>query len=180
MTLNELISHYVQEEERLKRHKSESTHLANAPKDKGRKTKYQNEAAKGPTQKKQQQAIESCFFCNKSGHMKKECTKYHVWHAKKGIILNLVFFEVNLVSVPRNTWWIDSNAATHISVSIQGCLSYRKPNVGERHIFVGNGKLAEVEAIEHFRLLLGTSFYLDLRDTFIVLSFKRNLVFVSL
>ncbi|KAH1097806.1 hypothetical protein J1N35_014727 [Gossypium stocksii] len=36
-TLNELISHCLQEEERLKRHKSESTHLANAPKDKGKK-----------------------------------------------------------------------------------------------------------------------------------------------
>ena len=53
-TLNELISHCVQEEERLKRDKSESAHLANAPKDKGKKRKYQNEAAKGPAQKKQQ------------------------------------------------------------------------------------------------------------------------------
>ena len=40
-TLNELISHCVQEEERLKRDKSESVHLANVSKGKGNKRKYQ-------------------------------------------------------------------------------------------------------------------------------------------
>ncbi|XP_060974183.1 uncharacterized protein LOC133039333 [Cannabis sativa] len=49
-----------------------------------------------------------------------------------------------------------------------GCLSYRKPSDGERYIFVGDGQSVEVEVIGHFRLLLGTGFYLDLKDTFIV------------
>ncbi|KAH1082376.1 hypothetical protein J1N35_022137 [Gossypium stocksii] len=51
-TLNKLISHCVQEEERLKCDKFESAHLANAPKDKGKKRKYHKEIAKGPAQKK--------------------------------------------------------------------------------------------------------------------------------
>ncbi|KAL3613331.1 hypothetical protein CASFOL_042843 [Castilleja foliolosa] len=38
----------------------------------------------------------------------------------------------------------------------KGCLSYRKPCDGERHIFVGDGKSVEVEAVGHFRLLLRT------------------------
>ncbi|KAI9185891.1 hypothetical protein LWI28_011651 [Acer negundo] len=63
---------------------------------------------------------------------------------------------------------------------MQGCLSYRKPSDAERHIFVGDGKSVEVEAIRHFRLLLGTGYYLDLSDTFVVPSFRRNLVSVSL
>ncbi|KAG8498252.1 hypothetical protein CXB51_007407 [Gossypium anomalum] len=63
---------------------------------------------------------------------------------------------------------------------MQGCLSYRKPSDGERHIFVGDGKSVEVEEIGHFRLLLGTGFYLDLKDTFVVPSFRRNLVSVPL
>ncbi|KAL3613382.1 hypothetical protein CASFOL_042795 [Castilleja foliolosa] len=62
----------------------------------------------------------------------------------------------------------------------KGCLSYRKPSDGERHIFVGDGKSVEVEAIGHFRLLLRTGFYLDLKDTFVVPSFRRNLVSISL
>ncbi|KAM6556615.1 hypothetical protein CsatB_003634 [Cannabis sativa] len=49
-TLNELISHCVQEEERLKKDKTESAPLATTPKDKGKKRKFENEAAKGPVQ----------------------------------------------------------------------------------------------------------------------------------
>ena len=45
---------------------------------------------------------------------------------------------------------------------------------------MGDRKSVEVEAIGHFKLLLGTSLYLDLKDTFIVTSFRRNLVSDSL
>ena len=59
---------------------------------------------------------------------------------------------------------------------MQGCLSYRAPNDTERFIYVGDGKPVEVEAIRHLRLLLKTRIYLDLKETFIVPSFRRNLV----
>ena len=111
--------------------------------------------------------------------MKKDCTKYHAWHAKKGTLLTLVCFEVNLASVPRHTWWIDSSATTHISVSMQGCLSCRKPSDGEKYIFVGDGKSVDVEAIGTFRLLLKTGYYLDLEKTYVVPSFRWNLVSIS-
>ena len=187
-SLNELISFCVQEEERLKQNKTESAHLASTSKERGNKRK--NEAAKdakdkGPLQKKQNQEKpqnvqnEGCFFCKKEGHEKKECPKYRKWRAKKGTFLSLVCSEVNLASVPRNIWWLDSGATTNISVSMQGCLSYRKPNDAERRIYVGDGKSVEVEAIGHFRLLLSTGYYLDLIDTFVVPSFRRNLVSVS-
>ena len=66
------------------------------------------------------------------------------------MFLTLVCSEVNLALVPGNTWWLDSGAT---SVSMQGCLSYRKPIDSERWIFVGDGKSVEVEVIGHFRLL---------------------------
>ena len=108
--------------------------------------------------------------------MKNDCTKYHAWRVKNGTLLALVCSEVNLVFVSRNTWWIYSGATTHISVSMQGCLSYRAPNDAKRFIYVGIGKSMEVEAIGHFRLLLKTEIYLDLKETFIIPSFRRNLV----
>ena len=83
-----------------------------------------------------------------------------------------------MTSVPKHTWWIDSGATTHISVSMQGCLSCRKPN-GEKYIFVGYNKQVEVEAIGIFMLLLKSSTYLDLNETFVVPSFRRNLVSIS-
>ncbi|XP_047318744.1 uncharacterized protein LOC124922058 [Impatiens glandulifera] len=161
------------ERKRLKQEIIECAHLASTSRDKGKKRKNVD-AAQGPNAKKK--VNNDCFFCNKVGHLKKNCTKYHAWREKKGTFLNLVYSEVNLASILGNTWWLDSGATTNISISIQGFLSYRKPSDAERRISVGDGKSTKVEAIEHFRLLLSSSFYLDLKDTFIVPSFKRNLV----
>ncbi|CAJ2635047.1 unnamed protein product [Trifolium pratense] len=86
-TLNELISFCVQEEERMKRDKTESAHFASTSKDQGKRKKThepKNEAASVPAQKKQKQD-ENCFFCKESGHVKKKCSKYHAWRAKKGL-----------------------------------------------------------------------------------------------
>ncbi|RVW22351.1 Retrovirus-related Pol polyprotein from transposon TNT 1-94 [Vitis vinifera] len=108
-TLNELISFCVQEEERLKQDKTESAHLASTSKDKGKRKNKDNKvaASNGPEQKKQKVEV-TCFFCNKPGHTKKECTKYAAWRVKKGMFLTL------------------------------GCLSYRKPSDAERCIYVGD------------------------------------------
>ncbi|GAB2270434.1 hypothetical protein Dimus_038845 [Dionaea muscipula] len=78
----------------------------------------------GPTSgqkkiKKQDEAM-TCFFCKKGGHMKKECPKYAVWRQKKGMLLTLVCSEVNLASVPIDSWWVDSGATTHICMSMRG------------------------------------------------------------
>ena len=70
--------------------------------------------------------------------------------------------------VSRHTWWIDLGATTHISVSMQGCLSCRRPSDGERYIYIRDDKLVEVEAIGTFGLLLRTSYFLDLKDTYVV------------
>ena len=99
-------------------------------------------------QKKQKKDEKSngCYFCGSEGHVKKHCTNYHAWCAKKGMLLSLVCSKVNLTSVPRHTWWLDSAATTRISVSMQGCLSCRKPSDDERYIYVGEGNPVEVEA----------------------------------
>ena len=52
-SLNELISHCVQEEERLKQEKIENAHLTGTSKDKGKKRKKDKEAVEVPYQKKQ-------------------------------------------------------------------------------------------------------------------------------
>ena len=131
-SLNELISHCVQEEERLKLDKTEGAHLASTYKDKGQKRKKNKDIKSTAPQKKQQKKPNEpggtgCFFCGAEGHRKKHCSNYHAWRAKKGMLLNLVCSEVNLTSVPKHLWWIDSGATTHISVSAQDCLNCRKP-----------------------------------------------------
>ena len=97
----------MQEEERLKQDKTESAHLESTSKDKGKKSERntnKNEATKSSAQKKQNKDENNCFFCKRSRHVKKECTKYHAWRTKKGMFLTLVCYENNLASAPRNTW----------------------------------------------------------------------------
>ena len=55
-------------------------------------------------------------------------------------------------------------------------MNYLKPNDGERYIYVGDGKIVEVEAIRKYRLLLNIGFYLDFNEKFIVPSFRQNLI----
>ncbi|XP_070057948.1 uncharacterized protein [Nicotiana tomentosiformis] len=106
-SLNELISHYVPEEDRLKREKIESANLADVPKDKRKDNKRKNkEVANTATQKKQYQEPTTCgcFFCKAAGHKKKDCTNYHAWREKKSTPLNFVWSKVNLTLVPRHRW----------------------------------------------------------------------------
>ena len=86
-TLNELISHYVQEEERRKREKTESAHLATNSHNKRKRSagnSSQNKKAK------EQPAGMKCFFCKKYGHMKNDCSKFAAWKVKKGKLLTVV------------------------------------------------------------------------------------------
>ncbi|KAF2319481.1 hypothetical protein GH714_016231 [Hevea brasiliensis] len=74
-SLNELISHCVQEEDRLKQERTPSAHLASTTKDKRKnnKRKKKKEAAKIAPQKKQHKepTQDGCFFCGATGHKKK-------------------------------------------------------------------------------------------------------------
>ncbi|CAJ2653575.1 unnamed protein product [Trifolium pratense] len=112
--------------------------------------------------------------------MKKDCSKYASWREKKGNFLTFVCSEINLVSVPKDTWWVDSGATTHISMSMQGCLWSRPPSDAKRFIYVGDGNKVAVEAIGTFRLLLKTDFHLDLVETFVAPSIRRNLISISI
>ena len=61
-------------------------------------------------------------------------------------------------------------------MSLQGCLWSRPSYDVERFIYGGDGKTVKVEAIGTFRLLLKTSVYLDLKETYVVPSFRWNLI----
>ena len=54
-------------------------------------------------QNKKQVKENPCFFYKRKGHLKKDCPKYAKWCVKKGTLLTLVYFEVNLAFVPIDT-----------------------------------------------------------------------------
>lgn len=78
--------------------------------------------------------------------------------------------------MPKDTWWVDYGATTHISISMQGCMWSRPSNDAERFIYLGDGNKVAVETIRTFRLLLKTGFYLDLIETFVAPSIRWNLI----
>ena len=106
-------------------------------------------------------------------------SKYVAWPVKKGNTFVLICSKVNLASVPKDTWWVDSGATTHISVSMLGCMWSRPPIDGERFIYVGDGNKVSVEAVGTFRLLLKIGVYLVLFETFVAPYFRWNIISIS-
>jgi hypothetical protein len=101
---------------------------------------------------------DTCFFCKKGGHMKKDCQKYKRWLEKKGNIISLVCHESFFVEAPCNTW---------------------KPASNEQPVYFGNKLFSHVEAVGTFRLILKTGYVLDLENVFFIPCFSRNLISVS-
>ncbi|KAK3015762.1 hypothetical protein RJ639_005496 [Escallonia herrerae] len=120
-----------------------------------------------------------CHFCKDKGHMRKECHKFREWLEKKGNLSICVYYESYTIDAPLNTWWVDTGATVHITNSLQGFLSVKKLNKGDRKVLVGNGEKAQVEAVGTLRLVLESGFNLDLVDTVYVSSMTRNLISVS-
>ena len=66
----------------------------------------------------------------------------------------------------------------HITNSLQGFLSKRMLQKGERTIRVGDGYERHVEAVGTLRLILKSGFNMYLKDTLYVPSITRNLISV--
>ena len=62
---------------------------------------------------------------------------------------------------------------------IKGCLHCEKPRSEGKYAFTSNDTSARLEGIRTFRLLLNTGHFVDLMDTFIVPTFRRNVVSVT-
>jgi hypothetical protein len=84
-----------------------------------------------------------------------------------------------LVDIPLNTWWVDIGASVYITNSLQGFLSVRMLQKGERKLKVANGLEAEVEAVGTLHLMLKSGFILDLYDVVYISSMIRNLISIS-
>ncbi|KAK3040692.1 hypothetical protein RJ639_028388 [Escallonia herrerae] len=191
--MSKLISMCVQEEERLKSEPPDSAHVAitgpSKGKGKGKKFGKGNvQGNKSASVTKTDKASSSgtkgssgprCHFCKDKGHMRKECHKFREWLEKKGNLSIYVCYESYTIDAPLNTWWVDTGATVHITNSLQGFLSVKKLNKGDRNVLVGNGEKAQVEAVGTLRLVLESGFNLDLVDTVYVPSMTRNLISVS-
>jgi hypothetical protein len=130
-TIDELISHVVLEEERLK--KSNKDHINNV----GNKRKFHGKGDNNNVKKNKPQSTyskyekgesshsahskkdgEVCHFCGDDNHYKNDCAKWLKWLAHKGDDY-ITFVDKSLyVNFSLNTWWIDSDAPVHVCNSL--------------------------------------------------------------
>ena len=57
----------------------------------------------------------SCGYCNKVGHKKIDCWHLKGKQEKKG---NILMIETNIIDVPMNSWWLDTEATIHVTNSL--------------------------------------------------------------
>jgi hypothetical protein len=148
--VNELISLLLQEETRLEQQRHYSNHLVSQQ---DRRVELlevsgppqvievhenrQNNVIEPPEVNEHPQVIEvhrrrqnnlKCYFCGMNGHKKKNCHRRRAWFEERGKFLACLCFELNLIEVPSNTWWIDSCFVVHVSNSLQGFLTIQTLN----------------------------------------------------
>uniref|UniRef100_A0A2N9EWH4 Integrase catalytic domain-containing protein n=1 Tax=Fagus sylvatica TaxID=28930 RepID=A0A2N9EWH4_FAGSY len=93
--------------------------------------------------------------------------------------LAFVCFESNLVDIPLNSWWVDTGASIHVTNSLHGFKSKRRPYDGEVAVYMGNEEKALVEFIGVVNLPLASGGVLVLDDVVYVPSLRRSLISVS-
>jgi|UniRef100_A0A2N9FVY3 hypothetical protein len=93
--------------------------------------------------------------------------------------LAFLCFESNLMDVPLNSWWVDTGASIHVTNSLHGFKSKRKPYDGEVAIYMGNGDKALIEYIGVVNLPLAFGGVLVLDDVVYVPSLRRRLISIS-
>ena len=174
----------VQEEDRLKASHGGSLNYVQENKKKNYSGSPSKAYGKAPSQYQHQQRPlplpvdrDTCLECKKTGHYKKDCPVFlKKIMAKKGN--NIVSFvnESLYTQFSKSTWWIDSGATVHVANSLQGFLSTRTTQRGERCIEVANGVQADVEAVGDISLELADGFNIMLRDVLFVPSIHRNLI----
>ncbi|XP_041003987.1 uncharacterized protein LOC121249343 [Juglans microcarpa x Juglans regia] len=133
-----------------------------------------------PNEPKNEGFMRRCNFYHLFGHKKVDCRKFKAWLDKKGTCSLLVCFEFNLVDVPFDTWWLDTDATIYTTNSLQELRNHRRPIDTELVVDICNGVNVKVEHIGTVRLILASKHVLNLSDTAFLPSIRINLISISI
>ena len=130
-----------------------------------------------------------CFFCQKSGHQKKDCTKYKKWKAKKekeskGLgsdnKANICMMAKGEEEENFGKWYIDSGASSHMAINREFFKDFKELNTSVRLakreitakvLGIGTGVIKCLNGD-------GTQVNITLKEVLYVPSFDNNLISV--
>jgi hypothetical protein len=192
-TIDELISHVVLEEERLKKSNKDRINNVsnkrkfhgkgdnnNVKKNKLRSNYSQYEKSESSCLAQSKKDGEVCHLCCDDTHYKNDCAKWLKWLACKGEDYISFVDESLYVNFSLNTWWIDSGATVHICNSLHEFIMKTSIRKGEQSLKVVDGKEACVEAFGSIVLHLHSIYKIHLNNVLYVPRLKRNLISIHL
>ncbi|GJT36741.1 retrotransposon protein, putative, ty1-copia subclass [Tanacetum coccineum] len=120
--------------------------------------------------------------CKEVGHWKRNCPVYLAELLKKkkqvGSASSSGIFTIELFAFPNKSWVYDTGCGTHICITKQGFREARKLKQGALYLYVGNGVLAQVEAIGSYDLVLPNGLVICLYNCHYAPSITRGVVSV--
>ncbi|GJV44025.1 NIN-like protein [Tanacetum coccineum] len=135
-----------------------------------------------PTAKEHPTKDDTCHHCKEVGHWKRNCLVFLAELLKKkkqvGTTSSSGIFTIELFDFPNKSWMYDNGYGTHICITKQGFREARKLKQGALYLYVGNGGLAQVEAIGSFDLVLPNGLVICLDNFHYAPSITRGVVSV--
>ena len=124
-----------------------------------------------------------CFYCQETGHWKRNCKKYLASVKKKSgsktstsgtLVINVI--DIYLADSPSNSWVFDTGSVVHICNSMQGLIRSRSVARGEVDLRVGNKAKVAALTVGTMQLHLPSGFILELNNCYYVPSLSRNII----
>ena len=153
------------------------------------KGKGKTPVAKGPKsgvspkpKKKGATPEEACFYCNQSGHWKRNCPKYLEDKAAGRVTegelsSNVYVIEINTTN--QNVWILDTGCGSHLCNHVQGLRNARPLARGEVDLRVGNGARVAAVSVGTFVISLPSGLDLYLNKCYYVPQLTKNIISVS-
>ena len=160
---------------------AESSKSAKKKKKGTRKAKCKAMKKKNKKSSKDSKPKGKCFHCDKNGHWKRNCPKYHaeLKEKKETGKYDLLVIESLLVEDDKYAWIVDSGATNHVCSSLQLLDSWRDLAEGDYTMIVGTVDAVSARAVGVSSLSLINNSYLNLNDVLFIPGFRINLISVS-
>ena len=96
------------------------------------------------------------------------------------IIIGNACFELNIIDVSYDSWWLDSGVTIHTCNFMQAMISRRSPTSLEQYVCMEDGTRVQANFLGVFKLQLSIGNFLELQDVTYIPSTMRNFISIPI